>query len=132
MRNFFSNMSDNDGLIKCERFLPYNPDLKERSRKMRKFPTKAEYKLWKEFLQKSDYLFNRQKIINHFIVDFYCAKLKLIIEVDGQYHDTEDAKEYDKEREEILTAYNLKILRFTNNEIFENFDQVCKKIKAFF
>jgi very-short-patch-repair endonuclease len=69
-----------------------------------------------------------QKVINNYIVDFYCPKLALIIEVDGDVHDKEGAQRYDHERTAILENYNLKVLRFRNEEIDEEFDKVCMMI----
>ncbi len=73
--------------------------------------------------------FHRQKIINHYIVDFYCSNVKLVIEVDGKSHFTKEALEYDIVRTEILKGYNLKVLRFTNSEIYSNFKYVCNFIE---
>jgi len=75
-------------LITNYRELPYNPDLKEFARQMRNNSTKGEIKFWCELLRKrkSGYQFYRQKILLNYIVDFYCAKLKLVIEIDGTSH----------------------------------------------
>ena len=82
-------------------FLPYNPQLVARAREMRKNPTVAERKLW-GYLRNFPVKFWRQKPINHFIVDFYCPKLKLVIEVDGDSHFTDSGVVYDEERTEGL------------------------------
>lgn len=68
----------------------------------------------------------RQKVIDNYIVDFYCAKLSLVIEIDGDVHDTDEAKYYDQERTIILESYSLKVMRFKNMEIDMEFDEVCK------
>ena len=86
------------GLITTGFHLPYNPKLIERARKMRKNPTLAEKKLWQAFLRRFPYRVLRQRVIDHFIVDFYIPKLKLVIEVDGGIHDQKDQAEYDKQR----------------------------------
>jgi very-short-patch-repair endonuclease len=70
-------------LLTSGRFLPYNPALKDRARYLRSNPTKAEKKLWYEFLRKLTFMVYRQRPINNFIVDFYLPIHKLIIEVDG-------------------------------------------------
>lgn len=70
----------------------------------------------------------KQRIIESFIVDFYCAEARLVIELDGSQHYTEQGKEYDEERSQILRAYGLKILRFPNNLVDQHFDAVCEQI----
>jgi very-short-patch-repair endonuclease len=76
--------------------LPYNPDLVPRAKELRKNMTPAERKLWNEYLRTFPYRVHRQRPINHYIVDFYCPKLKLIIEVDGDSHFTPESQEYDQ------------------------------------
>ena len=101
-------------------FLPYNPKLIEKAREMRKNPTfnrGGEMKVW------------RQKPIDNFIVDFYCPKLKLVIEVDGDSHFTEDGTLYDAQRTLILEGYGLSVIRFTNDEVINCFEGVCAKIE---
>nr|WP_319422724.1 endonuclease domain-containing protein [Pleurocapsa sp. FMAR1] len=71
----------------------------------------------------------RQRPIDHFIVDFYCAALKLVIEVDGDRHFTE-RKLYDSERTQVLEGYGLKVIRFTNEQVIDPFESVCQQIKA--
>lgn len=111
--------------------LPYNPELKERSREMRNNPTEPENKLWKDFLQQQKYTVNRQKIIDNYIVDFYIASKKLVIEIDWEVHNNQESKWYDKTRDNLLRWYNLNVLRFTNDEILNNFEKVCEKIYTF-
>jgi very-short-patch-repair endonuclease len=112
-------------------FFPYNPQLVARAREMRKNPTIAERKLW-GYLRNFPVKFWRQKPINHFIVDFYCPKLKLVIEVDGDSHFTDSGLVYDKERTRILEGYNLRIIRFTNYDVLQNFEGVCEQIMGFY
>lgn len=69
---------------------------------MRKEMTRAEKKLWFDFLKDSEYRFLRQRVIDNYIVDFYCSFLNLVIELDGDSHYEEGAQEYDSERTEIL------------------------------
>ncbi len=118
-------------LISNSRYLAYNPKLKERACEMRNNSTEAEKKLWNEYFKKLDYQFYRQKIINNYIVDFYCPKLKLVIEVDGDQHSEVNNLEYDKERTSILNNYFLTVIRFKNEEISKEFDKVCKKISDY-
>ena len=112
-------------------FLPYNPQLVARAREMRKNPTVAERKLW-GYLRNFPVKFWRQKPINNFIVDFYCPKLKLVIEVDGDSHFTDSGLVYDEERTRILEGYGLRIIRFTNDEVLRNFEGVCEQIMGFY
>jgi very-short-patch-repair endonuclease len=110
-------------------FLPYNPELTNRAKEMRKNPTVAERKLW-EYLRTFPLKIQRQKPIDNFIVDFYCAKLKLVIEVDGDSHFTESGLAYDQERTKVLNGYGLKVLRFTNDEVLQNHEGVCEQIRC--
>ncbi|MEB3249650.1 MAG: endonuclease domain-containing protein [Merismopediaceae bacterium] len=112
-------------------FLPYNPQLIARAREMRKNPTLAERKLW-GYLRNFPVKMWRQKPINQFIVDFYCPKLKLVIEVDGDSHFTQEGLVYDQERTQILENYGLKVVRFTNYEVLNNFEVVCEKIMSYY
>ncbi|MFQ3599312.1 MAG: endonuclease domain-containing protein [Chloroherpetonaceae bacterium] len=122
-------MQTRQGLITNGNSLPYNPNLVERAREMRKNMTNAEKKLWFGYLRNFKYRVLRQRPIDHFIVDFYCAELKLVIEVDGSQHFTENALEYDNERTKILEGYGIKVLRFTNQDVLYNFSSVCDAIE---
>jgi len=93
--------------------------------------TTTENKLWYELLKDFDSRFRRQHPIDNYIVDFYCADLKLVIEVDGGQHYTEGGKCYDAERDAVLQSYGLKIVRVTNADITDNFDAVCEIIKGY-
>jgi very-short-patch-repair endonuclease len=70
----------------------------------------------------------RPRPIDNFIVDFYCAALKLVIEIDGDSHFTEQGKQYDAERTAILEGYGLRVIRFTNVEVLQNFEGVCYQL----
>ncbi len=91
--------------------------------------TKGEIKFWCELLRKKQtgYKFYRQKIINHFIVDFYCAKLKIVIEIDGTSH--EGKEEYDKRRESVLESLELKVIRYNDLQVLNNFHLVEQDFK---
>jgi very-short-patch-repair endonuclease len=89
--------------------LPYNPKLVDRAKKMRRNPTPAEKKLWEEYLKTFPHRVLRQRPIEHFIVDFYCAALRLVIEVDGNIHLSESAQAYDAERTSKLEKYGLQM-----------------------
>ena len=110
--------------------LPYNPDLVAKARELRKNMTPAEKKLWYGYLRTFKFRVLRQRPIAFFIVDFYCAALKLVIEVDGDSHYTEAGLAYDAERTSILEGYSLKVIRFTNDEVLENFEATCDRIKG--
>ncbi len=108
--------------------LPYNPKLVERAKELRKNMTKAERKLWYDYLRNFKHRVYRQRPIDQFIVDFYCPELKLVIEIDGDSHNSENAQIYDLERTQILEGYGLTVIRFTNQEILTNFEGVCEVI----
>ncbi len=84
--------------------------------------------MWYDFLRSYSVQFYRQRIIGNYIVDFYCYGAKLVIELDGSQHFNKDAIEYDKARSEYLNALGLKVLRFSNQEIRQNFKAVCEVI----
>ena len=105
-----------------------NNDMLDVARKLRRDLTPQERKLWYNFLRGYPVKVYKQRIIESFIVDFYCAEARLVIELDGSQHYTEQGKEYDEERSQILLAYGLKILRFPNNLVDRHFDAVCEQI----
>ena len=112
------------------KFVPYDQRLKSRSRSLRNEMTKAEKKLWYTYLRKHPLNFTRQKPIDHFIVDFYCPGVKLVIEVDGDSHFFKEGIVYDTERSNILRSYGLEVLRFTNQEISQDMEKVIEKVEA--
>ena len=103
----------------------HNADLTDYAKTLRKSMTKEERHLWYDFLRNYPVRFLRQKVIDQYIVDFYCHKAKLIIEIDGSQHYTEDGRKHDDFRTEILEGYDLKVIRFTNRQVKENFRGVC-------
>jgi len=108
--------------------LKYNGKNIALARTLRKNATPQENHLWYDFLSKYEVRFQRQKAIDNFIADFYCQKAKLIIEIDGKQHQTEEGIKKDEFRTEILEGYDLKIIRFTNRQINRNFQRVCDYI----
>jgi len=106
-------------------------NIKHLIKEMRKEPTVAENILWQELrAHKLDKLkFRRQHCINKFVVDFYCRGIKLIIEVDGEIHDTQ--REYDLVRQEFLEELGYKVLRFKNEEVINNIKKVLETIRSF-
>jgi very-short-patch-repair endonuclease len=108
--------------------LPYNQKLIPIAQQLRKNPTPAEKKLWQDFLRNFPFRVLRQRPIDNFIVDFYCAALRLVIEVDGESHFTEQGKQHDAERTGILEGYGLKVVRFTNVEVLQGFEGVYQQL----
>lgn len=108
--------------------LPYDRQLVERAKELRQNMTIAEKKLWHGYLRTFPLRVLRQRPIAHFIVDFYCAELKLVIEVDGDSHFTEDGQEHDQERTQVLESYGLTVMRFTNQQVLQEFEAVCLSI----
>ena len=108
--------------------LPYNRNLIPKAKELRKNMTAAEQKLWYECLRKFPLRVLEQRPIDNFIVDFYCAKLKLVIEVNGDSHFTSEAQAKDRERTDILQGYGLTVIRFTNDEVLNNLAGVCETI----
>ena len=95
---------------------------------LRRNMTPWERKLWFDFLRSYPVRFQRQKAIDNFIADFYCHKAKLIVEIDGSQHYSDEGVKKDELRTEILEGYDLKIIRITNRQIKENFRGVCEYI----
>jgi very-short-patch-repair endonuclease len=110
--------------------LYYNKNLKDRSRTLRKNMTVAERLLWSRIRRKQlkGYQFYRQKIIGNYIVDFYCPKAKLIIELDGSQHYDEEGKKRDNRRDAYLKNLGLKVFRFSDKDVFKNLNRVLEKI----
>jgi len=131
MENFDKDFLISRWLILSNHRLSYNPKLKDRAKELRKNMTKAEKKIWFEFLKDWKYRVLRQRLIDNFIVDFYCNDLSLVIEIDWDTHYEDWALEYDNERTKILESYNLKVVRFTNIDIFSNFENVCEVLNKF-
>lgn len=91
--------------------------------------TPAERKLWYGYLRTLTFRVLRQRPTDNFIVDFFCAQLKLVIEVDGENHFTNESRDYDWERTQILEGYGLTVLRFTNDEVLQDWEGVCRQIE---
>ena len=98
---------------------------------LRRNETKAEKLLWEKLRnnQLGGLKFRRQHPVNIYIADFYCHKFKLIIELDGDYHDQEEQKQKDEVRTEVLRLNDLKIIRFKNEEVEQDINQVLITIK---
>ena len=118
----------NTFLTKTKRF-SYKPKLTTYARKLRSNMTYPEIKLWKECLSKQKVRFLRQRPIGNYIADFYCASAKLVIEVDGEVHFDDVAREYDQRRTQALAKLGLRILRFSNKQVLDRFPDVCNIIE---
>lgn len=92
----------------------YNSALVPNSKTLRKNMTKEERRIWYDFLKNSPVTINRQKVIGEYIVDFYCASVKTVIEIDGLQHYEEKGKTNDLVRDKKLTEDGYKILRYSN------------------
>ena len=103
----------------------YNGDLKIIARDLHKRMTKQERHLWYDFLKSYEYQFYRQRIIDRFIADFYCPAAKLVVELDGGQHYTEKKMLDDEHRSLIINQYGIHVVRIPNNEIDNNFYNVC-------
>ncbi len=106
----------------------HNPTLVPLAKTLRKEMTKEERRLWYDFLRTYPIKFLRQKVIGKYIADFYCAKAKLVIELDGSQHFEPGNAEKDHERTAFLEQYGLTVLRIPNNEVNRNFEAVCEYI----
>ena len=110
--------------------LDYNKTNIVNAKSLRKNATPQEKHLWYDYLSKYEIRFQRQKAIDSFIADFYCHRARLVIEIDGSQHYTEKGKQKDEFRTEVLEGYDLKVIRFTNRQINENFRGVCNYIDS--
>ncbi|MBR3752774.1 MAG: endonuclease domain-containing protein [Ruminiclostridium sp.] len=107
---------------------PYDKNNIPLARNLRKNMTPWERKLWYDFLRTYPARFQRQKAIGSYIADFYCAKAKLVIELDGGGHYDPNQIEQDARRTKALQAMGLTVLRFSNLDIHRNFSGVCQSI----
>ena len=108
--------------------LPYNHKLIPRAKELRKDATEQEKRLWYKYLSQYPIRFQRQKTIGRFIADFYCAKAKLAIELDGSQHFSNEGKAYDESRTAGLEEYGITVIRFSNAEVDRHFESVCEVI----
>jgi very-short-patch-repair endonuclease len=114
-------------------YLPYDTNLKEFSRRLRKNSTLGEILLWQKLRAGSvmNYTFNRQKPLNRYIVDFYCKPLNLVIEIDGSYHYEQEQMIMDKERQQVLEEMGLSFLRFSELQVRKDMDWVLREIENY-
>lgn len=115
------------------KILPYNPKLKEFARQLRNNCTKSEIRLWKclKGKQTCGYDFHRQKPLLNFIADFYCYELRLVIELDGYTHQFEETIIKDKIKERELNKIGLNVLRFEDEEVMNDIENVLRTIENY-
>lgn len=111
-------------------FIPYDKNLVSRARELRKEITEAEDLFWNKVLKEErlkKFKFTRQKPLDHFIVDFYCAKLGLVVEIDGEIHNFQKVR--DSERDNMLKQkFGLKVIRYKNEEVLNNTRKVVENL----
>ena len=108
--------------------LAYENKLIIRAKQLRKNATKQENHLWYDYLKDYPLRFQRQKTIGNYIVDFYCHKARLVVELDGSQHYEENAMQYDANRTKYLNALGLTVLRILNIDVDRNFEGACLEI----
>jgi very-short-patch-repair endonuclease len=108
----------------------YNTKLRKYSRELRKNMTNAERLLWSRLRRKqlNNFQFYRQRIIGDYIVDFYCPRSKLIIELDGGQHYQDEGSKRDEVRDEYMKKLGMKILRVSDREVHQNLNGVVERI----
>ena len=118
-------------LINPKTQLPYNPDLINRSKSLRKQGILTEVLFWNRVKNKqlNNLDFTRQQIIGHYIVDFYCHALSLVVEIDGSSHTNKS--DYDKVRDEYLNSLGLVVLHYIDTDVLKNLDGALKHLNGF-
>ena len=109
--------------------LPYKTDLIPRAKELRKQATPQENHLWYDFLRSYPVRFQRQKTIDSFIADFYCHKAKLVVEIDGWRHFTEDGLDYDEKRTAYFETRGLKVVRYRGAAVDADIEAVARQIE---
>ena len=105
-----------------------NSKLRINAQKLRREMTKEERRLWYDFLKQLPVTIHRQKVIGHYIVDFYCASARLVIELDGSQHYEDDGVISNRERDFALNQLGLTVVRYSNKDVNQNFSGVCSDI----
>ncbi len=103
----------------------HNKKLTHLAQQLRKNMTKEERKLWYEFLQQYPCRFHRQVTVGGYILDFYCSKARLAVELDGSQHYEPENQAKEKERTSYLEKNGIRVLRFQNTEVIQKFRDVC-------
>ena len=108
--------------------IPYNKKLVPTARMLRKNMTPEEKHLWYDFLKRLPFNVRRQHNIENYIVDFYIAEKKIVIEVDGAQHYSPEHKVADEQRDAALAVWGITVLRYSNADIRNRFDAVATDI----
>lgn len=108
------------------------PKIFENARELRNSLTTAEKYLWSKIQKRQlkGFRFRRQHPISLYIADFYCHEAKLVIELDGEYHNTSDMQELDAYRTEVIKNFGIHVLRFTNDDVLNDIETVLNKISV--
>ncbi|MBQ8387307.1 MAG: endonuclease domain-containing protein [Clostridia bacterium] len=106
----------------------YNKSLVQNAKLLRRNMTKEEKHLWYDFLKKLPITVNRQKNIGNYVVDFFIATKRIVIEIDGRQHSMTENAESDQKRDSELNALGITVLRYTNDSINKKFNAVCDDI----
>jgi very-short-patch-repair endonuclease len=103
---------------------------KQKRQRLRSHSPTAEQRLWFRLRNRQllGYRFRRQYSVGHYVLDFYCPRLRLAIEVDGDSHFQADAPEYDQHRQRYIESLGIHVLRFTNTEVWEHLDDVVARV----
>ena len=109
----------------------HNTELTDKAKQLRKNMTDEERHLWYDFLKNYPIRFLRQKVIDNYIVDFYCHQARLVVELDGSQHYENDGLEKDRIRTEKIESRNLTVIRIPNNAVHSNFRSVCEYIDLY-
>ena len=112
----------------CPLIRKYNKKLVVFAKNLRNNATKEENRLWYDFLRTHKIKFSRQKVLGKYIADFYSAKARIVIELDGAQHYEDKQIEYDIERTEFFNKYGLTVIRISNLDVNKNFEAVCNYI----
>ncbi len=121
-------MDEENKFLKKIMIYKYNKNLVPYAQNLRKNMTPEEKHLWYDFLKLLPLTVNRQKIIGNYIVDFFIATKRIVIEVDGSQHGFAENYEADKKRDRELNNLGIKVLRYKNSDVDKNFHTVCKDI----
>jgi very-short-patch-repair endonuclease len=107
------------------------PDIFKKAKELRRYETEAKKRLWGKLCrnQMLGLQFRRQHPINRFIVDFYCIKIKVVIEVDANIHEIPENKVYDIGRSQVLNDFGITLIRFSNNQIIDDIENVLRSIE---
>ena len=106
----------------------YSKNIIPRAKELRKNMTPQEKRIWYDYLAKYPVRFQRQKTIGVYIADFYCAKARLVVEIDGSQHYSDEGLAGDAERTEVLNKMGISVIRFTNRDTEQQFGEVCRTI----